>query len=250
MGPRYSGAVLPQKEIERRLILDLHDPESLVITPFLDRDAAFDSDSVDLRLGRHFLLPRTMQQPFFCPDSDSQANLHTHVFVPLGRYLVVPAHQTVLGATLEFIKLPQDVCGEILTKSSVARSFTPIETAPWIHPEYRGCLTLEIANVSNTPVLLYPGRLIGQLILLRLAEVQEGEGAEPADKPEKSPLGATYFGPIYPEPPKFNNPDDDLWKIGVRATWRISEIVICRDKEGRIIDPVRIPAQGERDSAR
>jgi deoxycytidine triphosphate deaminase len=41
-----------------------------------------------------------------------------------------------------------------------------VETAPWIHPEYRGCLTLEIANVSNTAVLLYPGRPIGQLILL------------------------------------------------------------------------------------
>lgn len=126
--------------------------------------------------------------------------------MPLGRYLVVPAHQTVLGSTLEFIKLPCDASGEILTKSSVARTFIVVETAPWIHPEYRGCLTLEIANVSNTPVLLYPGRSIAQLVLLHLAS-EHGAAAK---------LKSTYFGPIYPEPPSFKNPEEDLLTIGIR----------------------------------
>jgi deoxycytidine triphosphate deaminase len=251
MRSEYSGAVLPKIEIERRLSLDLEDPESLVITPLLD-GKAFDADSVDLRLGRHFLLPRTLHKPFFCPDSRSQSNLHTEVFIPFGKYLVVPAHQTVLGATLEFIKLPHDVCGEILTKSSVARSFVLIETAPWVHPDYRGCLTLEIANVSNTPVLLYPGRLIGQLILLPLARLlgvrdqmpatglpasfdTSGTGDEKkmpdAEPPQR--LGATYFGPVYPEPPKFNDPEDDLWNLGVDETWTITEQVNSRDGHGQ-----------------
>ena len=208
-------SVLSQSEIRRRLALPPPDPESLVITPILDRENALsEKDAVDLRLGCYFLLPRLSlsRNAHFCPDSTSPQSLYMRLHVPLGRYLVVPAHQTVLGATLEFIKLPYDVSGEILTKSSVARTFTLIETAPWVHPSYRGCLTLEIANVSNTPLLLYPGRAIGQLVLLNV---------EP--KPEKPKMGreqlsGKYLGPVYPEPPKFDNPEDDLRKIGILKT--------------------------------
>src|SRR5271166_1213219 len=162
-------AVLSKRAISSRLALEVHDPRSLVVTPLLARGEAFDDDSLDLRLGSYFLLPRVPGFPFYCPDERSSFSFHTRVHVPLGDFLVVPAHQTVLGATLEFLKLPCDVAGEILTKSSVARTFTVIETAPWIHPNYRGCLTLEIANVSNTAILLYPGRKIGQMVLMHVA---------------------------------------------------------------------------------
>lgn len=200
-------SVLSRKRILCRLRKPIHDRAGLVITPLLNRDMALDADSVDLRLGCHFLLPKLLQQPYFSPDETSSTSLHEHVHVPLGKYLVVPAHQTVLGATLEFIKLPYNVSGEILTKSSVARTFIVVETAPWIHPEYRGCLTLEIANVSNTPVLLYPGRLIGQLVLMDVEREIEG-----------GKLSSKYFGPVYPEGPAFDSPQKDLRKIGVLRT--------------------------------
>ena len=195
-------AVLSRSRIQERLKLPIDDPGGLVITPILDTAAFDDADSVDLRLGCHFLLPKS-QQPLFSPDEQSSTSLHDHIHVPWGKFLVVPAHQTVLGATLEFVKLPYDLSGEILTKSSVARTFILIETAPWIHPLYRGCLTLEIANVSNTPVLLYPGRFIGQLILMQV------DGAD-----NKQKLDATYFGPTYPEAPKFKNPATELHALG------------------------------------
>jgi dCTP deaminase len=201
-------SVFSKLEINNRLSLKADDAEGLVVTPLLDQKDAIDSDSIDLRLGSHFLLPRSLPEPFFAPDRRTATSLHMRVHVPLGRYLVVPAHQTVLGATMEFIKLPCDASGEILTKSSVARTFVLVETAPWVHPEYRGCLTLEIANVSNTPVLLYPGRPIGQLILLHVDLKHD-----PAEK-----VKSTYFGPVYPEAPPFKNPEEDLFKIGVRRT--------------------------------
>ena len=142
--------VFARHEIEIRLGLDADNPKGLVITPLLDRKLAIDADSVDLRLGTYFLLPRSLPEPYFSPDERTATSLYVKIHVPLGRYLVVPAHQTVLGSTLEFIKLPCDASGEVLTKSSIARTFIVVETAPWIHPEYRGCLTLEIANVSAT----------------------------------------------------------------------------------------------------
>jgi dCTP deaminase len=203
-------SVLPKKEIKRRLELSIKNPSSLVITPLLERakvldDTSDDTDSIDLRLGTYFLLPQVPPVPFTYPCKDSSKQSHVRVHVPLGDYLVVPAHETVLGSTLEFIKLPGDLCGEILTKSSVARTFTVIETAPWIHPCYRGCLTLEIANASNTPLILYPGRFIAQLILMTIEKTKASD----------LKLSGRYLAPVYPEAPKFDDPEDDLAKIGI-----------------------------------
>jgi dCTP deaminase len=199
-----------------------NDRRGLVITPLLDKDNIFDDDSVDLRLGCYFLLPKTLDQPFFSPDQNSSTALHVKVHVPLGHYLVVPAHQTILGATLEFIKLPYNVSGQVLTKSTVARSFIVVETAPWIHPQYRGCLTLEIANVSNTPVLLYPGRAMCQLVLMQNNMGTEDTGLRDGAKGDGASRSApNYFGPVYPEAPKFRKPEDDLRRIGVIRVSRL-----------------------------
>jgi len=218
-----TGGVFSRKELLERLACDPWDQDSLVVAPLLNRKDVLDSDSIDLRLGSHFLLPKTTQKPFFSPDESTSTSLHMRVHVPLGGYLVVPAHQTVLGSTFEFIKLPYDASGEILTKSSVARTFIVVETAPWIHPEYRGCLTLEIANVSNTPVLLYPGRTIGQLVLLHVARPDAPGGR----------LKGSYFGPVYPEAPTFRNPEKDLRAIGVRATRILQEHLVPRRRTKR-----------------
>ena len=197
--------VLARREIEKRLRKRIRDSRSLVITPFLQQDDAFDADSVDLRLGSHFLMPQLPPEPFLDPTIEKVTKLpYLRIHIPLGRYLVLPAHQTVLGATLEFIKLPHDVAGEILTKSSVARTFMVIETAPWIHPEYRGCLTLEIANVSNTPILLYPGMPIAQMVLLNV----------PGSTPQKR-LSGSYLGPVFPEAPNLKRPRQVLSAMGV-----------------------------------
>jgi dCTP deaminase len=223
--------VLTKNEILRRMeTFAVNDKRSLVITPLLYGDKIFDADSVDLRLGCYFLLPKTLDQPFFSPDRTSATSLHVKVHVPLGEFLVVPAHQTILGATLEFIKLPHDVSGQVLTKSSVARTFIVVETAPWIHPQYRGCLTLEIANVSNTPVLLYPGRKICQMILMQhviggKANLAKSDGF--TNRTDTNPE-TNYFGPVYPEAPKFANPEDDLLKIGVVRVSRLKGITLNR----------------------
>ena len=103
------------------------------------------------------------------------------------------------------MKLPYNISGQILTKSSVARTFVVIETAPWIHPSYRGCLTLEIANVSNTPLLLYPGRLVAQLILFDVPKAKL-----------HSKQSGSYMGPVYPEAGKFREPEQELKQLGIK----------------------------------
>ncbi|MGO9316479.1 MAG: dCTP deaminase domain-containing protein [Terracidiphilus sp.] len=208
-------AVLSKVEIRERLKYTIDCQKSLVITPLLDPGAfdqgkveinsgSFDQDSIDLRLGTHFLMPQVPPEPYVdITGAEATSLSYLQLHAPLGSYFVLPAHQTVLGATLEFVKLPYDVSGEILTKSSIARTFIMIETAPWIHPSYRGCLTLEIANVSNTAILLYPGTPIGQLVLFHTGVTA------PSSK-----LSGSYLGPIYPEAPKLKPPREVLGKIG------------------------------------
>jgi dCTP deaminase len=204
-GPPVQG-VLSRETIDERRKRLITDPKSLVITPLLAKTDPYDYDSIDLRLGSYFLIPQSPPAPFLDPTEENSSRLsHLKVHKPLGSYLVIPAHQTVLGATLEFIKLPHDVSGQILTKSSVARTFLLIETAPWILPLYRGCLTLEIANVSNTPQVLYPGFHIGQLILI----------ANDKEADETQPLSAAYVGPVDPESPALKHPKDVLREIGI-----------------------------------
>ncbi|MGO9316456.1 MAG: dCTP deaminase domain-containing protein [Terracidiphilus sp.] len=195
-------AILSKSEIQRRLKLEIKQKESLVITP-RPRSEAFDSDSVDLRLGCHFLMPQMPPDPSW-GSAQVGGYSHTRVHVPLGSYFVVPSHETVLGVTLEFIKLPSDLSGQILTKSSVARCFMVIETAPWIHPLYRGCLTLEIANVSNTPLTIFPGLPIAQLVLIR------NDNAAEFGMPDGS-----YVGPVYPEEPPKRDLCDQMHAAGI-----------------------------------
>jgi dCTP deaminase len=204
-------SVVERAELDRRMDLGVDHPQSIVITPLLEKHKkAKDRDAIDVRLGSYFLLPQVPPEPFIVPSKSFAGRAHFRIHVPLGSFLVLPAHHTVLGATLEFIKLPNDLSGQILTKSSIARTFIIIETAPWIHPLYRGCLTLEIANVSNTPILLYPGRPIGQLVFL---EISKRSSARRKTEPAK--LSGSYLGPVYPGPPNLPDPADDLRDIGV-----------------------------------
>jgi len=192
-------SVLCRKEIERRLKLHLDDLESIVITPRLDEK--FDHDSVDLRLGCYFRVPAVSTTGCVKPYQDTVEHYPELVHKPYGRdrevnTLILQPHHAVLASTLEYIKMPGDVSGEILTKSSWARLFISIASAPWIHPFYRGCLTLEVTNLGNVPVALPVGKPMAQLVFIKL-EVKE------EDKIKKDVIEGSYAGAVMPEAPKF-----------------------------------------------
>ena len=174
---------------------------------------------MDLRLGTEFLVTRADRLPAIVPGRAQGAEFQRRIHVPLGRFLVLPGHQTALASTLEYIKLPSDLCAMVLTKSSWARTFTTIETAPWVHPCYRGCLTLEVANVSETPLVLYPGVRIAQLVILEVR----------LDDPVSDSPSGTFLGTIRPEPHSFRKPRDELGLLGVDRRF-IREPLEARDE--------------------
>ena len=66
-------------------------------------------------------------------------------------------------------------------------------TAGFIDPGFSGHITLELSNVANLPITLWPGMKIGQLCLLRLTS--------PAEHPYGSAaVGSKYQGQRGPTP--------------------------------------------------
>ena len=196
-------AVVGKQEILERLSRSPHEITALVITPVrkdpVTRElVGFDEDAVDIRLGSRFLLPRAhFCESLLFPKDDPEKYYKTTepIEIPSGREIIIPAHGTVLGCTFEYLKLPIDMAGQVLTRSSLARMFVTIASAPWIHPLYRGCLTLEVANVGSTAIRLRVGAAIAQLVLFYVAP--------PPILPDgvEDMIENVYCGPTYPELP-------------------------------------------------
>src|SRR5213079_2860103 len=80
----------------------------------------------------------------------------------------------VLGATYELITLPDDVAARLAGKSSLGRlGLLTHSTAGFIDPGFSGHVTLELSNVANLPIKLYPGMKIGQICVIQLTSTAE-----------------------------------------------------------------------------
>jgi dCTP deaminase len=80
----------------------------------------------------------------------------------------------VLGSTSERIRLPDDMVARLEGKSSLGRLGLLIHsTAGYVDPGWDGYLTLELSNVANLPITIYPGMKIGQISFFRLSSAAE-----------------------------------------------------------------------------
>jgi dCTP deaminase len=146
--------------------------DRLVISPLLDVEKQIKpgTASVDVRLGQRFHIPlraKLSQLDLLSPTH--QADLLKYkddTFVPIGDYFVLHPGQFVLGETLEWVHLPKNLTAFVVGKSTWGRDGLIIATAIGVHPNFSGILTLEISNVGEIPIYLYPGLAIAQLFLV------------------------------------------------------------------------------------
>jgi dCTP deaminase len=156
------------------------DDGSLFIAPAPDAEAIRKSNaaSVDLRLGRWFLAfrqTRTKSVPLVIDEeTHTSPNRTAQHFVQFGTSYILHPGAFVLGSTLEWLSLPGDLAGYVTGKSSLGRHGLVIETAAGIHPYFSGCLTLELANVGEVPLEIFPGMPICQIFFHRV----EGKSTE------------------------------------------------------------------------
>ena len=85
------------------------------------------------------------------------------------KYYLLPPHHYGLGVTVETFKMPRNVTGIALGKSTYARAGLLVNTTPlaagWI-----GRLVVEIANLANLPLRVYVNEGIGQILFFESSE--------------------------------------------------------------------------------
>lgn len=184
---RYSHRVLlSDRDIRAEIAA-----ERLCIEPF--DDGLIQPSSVDVRLDNLFRVFNNTRYTHIDP-SIQQDELTSLVQPDPGEPFVLHPGEFVLGSTLELCTLPDDLAGRLEGKSSLGRlGLLTHSTAGFIDPGFSGHITLELSNVANLPITLWPGMKIGQLCLLRLTS--------PAEHPYGSAkAGSKYQGQRGPTP--------------------------------------------------
>ncbi|WP_420431217.1 dCTP deaminase [Candidatus Poriferisocius sp.] len=129
--------------------------------------------SVDLRVDRTFRVFENHLYPYIDPKSPQPHLTKEREVAEDGRFILHPG-EFVLGATYERIRLADDIVARLEGKSSLGRIGLLIHsTAGFVDPGFDGYLTLELANVANLPIAIYPRMLIGQVSFYYLSSPAE-----------------------------------------------------------------------------
>jgi len=153
------------------------------VEPFTE--AMVQPSSVDVRLDRFFRVFENHKYSVIDPSIE-QPDLTREVAVGADEFFILHPGEFVLASTYEVITLPDDIAGRLEGKSSLGRlGLLTHSTAGFIDPGFSGHITLELSNVANLPVKLFPGMKIGQLCLIKLSSAAE------------HPYGSAVYGSRY-----------------------------------------------------
>jgi len=170
------------------------DSGRLVVEP-LGGDAIQPS-SIDLRIGRHFRVFANTRYPYIDVKQPME-DLTELVEITGDEPFILHPGEFVLGTTMERVAIPDDLVGRLEGKSSLGRLGLLIHsTAGFVDAGFRGNLTLELSNVANLPITLYPGMKIGQISLFQMTS--------PAENPYGSGrLSSKYLDQVGPTPSRY-----------------------------------------------
>jgi len=181
--------VLSDKTIREEL-----DAKRIVIDPL--EQGSIQPSSVDLHVDRFFRLFRNHSMRVIDVREDLE-DLTELVEVPAGEALILHPGEFVLGSTRERVTLPDDLVARLEGKSSLGRLGLLIHsTAGFVDAGWDGHLTLELSNVANLPITVYPGMKIGQISFLRMSTAAENPYGSAG-------LGSKYQGQRGPTPSRY-----------------------------------------------
>ena len=152
--------------------------------------------SVDLHLDADFRVFRNNRYPYIDVRA-SQPDLTELITIEADEPFILHPNEFVLGQTLEWVELPDDLVSRLEGKSSLGRLGLLIHsTARYVDPGWKGNLTLELSNVANLPIALYRGMKIGQISFFKMSS--------PVERPYGSrELGSKYQGQSRPTESQF-----------------------------------------------
>lgn len=176
-----------------RSIREALDAGHIIIDPF--DESCIQPSSVDLHVDQYFRLFRNHTSRVI-DVRENQEDL-TELVDTGEEPLILHPGEFVLGSTEEKVTLPSDLVARLEGKSSLGRLGLLIHsTAGFVDAGWDGHLTLELSNVANLPITVYPGMKIGQISFLQMTTA--------ADKPYGSDgLKSKYQGQWGPTPSRY-----------------------------------------------
>ena len=167
----------------------------LVIDP-LDDDAIQPS-SIDVRLDNRFRVFYTARHPYIDVKQPMEDLTELVEVKPDDAFILHPG-EFVLGSTLEQVGIPPDLAARLEGKSSLGRlGLMTHSTAGFLDPGFSGHVTLELSNVANLPITLYPGMRIGQIAVFQLTTAAErpygSRGVRSKYQGQRGPTPSRYW---------------------------------------------------------
>tara|TARA_B100001093_G_scaffold286550_1_gene273737 strand:- start:338 stop:901 length:564 start_codon:yes stop_codon:yes gene_type:complete len=157
--------------------------KDIEISPLIED--SIQPSSVDLRVGADFRVFENHKYSHIDPKS-KQDDLTTVVASSIEEPFVLHPGEFVLGTTFEKVSLSNKVVARLEGKSSLGRIGLLIHsTAGFVDPGFSGYLTLELSNVANLPIKIYPEMKIGQISFYYL------------NSPSESKYGSDIYGSKY-----------------------------------------------------
>jgi dCTP deaminase len=136
----------------------------------------------DLRLGRRLLIFKNTYSEVVNPkkarDTEDMLRLLFDEVTPrvingfANAYLLPPAPSYALACSLEYLRIPRNLKARCVGKSTYARCGLVVNTTP-AEPAWEGHLTIEIANTSPCPVMIFAEEGIAQMEFETLSSLPE-----------------------------------------------------------------------------
>ena len=165
----------------------------IIITPLPDYATQLGACSIDLRLGKTFRIFDHSKFPYIDPfKKNISDNITREIVIENGDPFIMQPGEFVLGTTIEYIEVPDDLTGRLEGRSSIGRLGVVIHsTAAHIECGFKGNIVLELANMGKMPVALYPD--------MRICSISFEQLTSPAEVPYFKKKGAKYVGQAGPK---------------------------------------------------
>jgi dCTP deaminase len=185
---------------------ELIDRGELVIEPIISREHQIQSAGIDIRLDTRIRLFKTARTGILSVEEEIIEEEYYEIMEQKIEYdegkqqlsiepFIIHPRTFILAQSFEYVCLPKNIMGFVDGRSSLARRGIVVHaTAGSIEPGFKGHITLELGNIGELPVRLYPLTRVATVHFVRVNEPQR-------------PYKGQFQFQVMLKPPK---PDEDL----------------------------------------
>jgi dCTP deaminase len=137
----------------------------------------------DLRVAGEFKIFTNLHTGIIDPKNFNQLQFHEVTIEEYNpeNWIIIPPNAFALARSVEYFRIPRNVIGIVLGKSTLARCGL-IANITALEPSWEGHLTIELSNTAPLPMKVYAYEGIAQAIFFEADEVCEMSYADKKGK--------------------------------------------------------------------